>query len=397
MSEPSIDFSTPAPDASSGGFIDNIDAAFASFNDIVDGADAQQAIPEPTVPLERVEAPEPTSESSEAPEDATEAPEAQDEPDADYDESDPLNELDEVNTKSWTPEAARRFKELKSELRETKQLLQDRESALSERENRLKELDAVANNPEFDQLRTKVEDYEKRMLVTDLESSPVYQELVQQPLTDLVSETYAIAEKYGLDGDSLVDALALDDEAAQEDALSDLLAGASDRDKFRVYKIVDDIKPILQRRVVLRENAQEALREAEELQVARERQKVAERVQHRTATAHEVAERLKSKLTFLNDIEGVDLKALTKEAAEFDPQFADDVTSSYQVMTSKLFPKLAREYVSLRKEIDSLTDKLAEYDNAKPRAGSGSAVGGAGNPVGADGKSFLDAVTAAFG
>ena len=121
----------------------------------------------------------------------------------------------------------------------------------------------------------------------------------------------------------------------------------------------------------------------------------AERAQQRAVTANEVASRLRSKLTFLESIEGVDLAALTREAAATDPAVMDDVTSSYQVLTSKIFPKLAREYVMLQREIGALTDRLAEYDNAKPRAGSGSTVSQSSSPTG--NKSFLDAISEAFG
>lgn len=379
-----------APSAD-GSFINSIDAAFSAFNNelntVADGYESQ-AEPEPVQDTPEPVAPDEPSTEQPAEEATEDAPQAED---------DALSELNELDspTKDWTPEAARRFKELKSELKTTKQLLQEREQALIERENRLKELDAIANNPEYEQLRSKIEEYEHKLLVSDLESSPAYQDLVQKPLAELVDETYLLADKYSIDGDALIDSIALDDEAAQESALDDLLIGVTDRDKFRVYKIIDEIKPILHRRQVLRENAQEAIREAQELQNLREQQYLAERAQKRAETASQVAERLRSKLTFLEGVEGVDLRSLTKEAAEFDPLVADDVTSSYQVMTSKLFPKLAKQYLMLQREVDSLTDKLAEYDNAKPKVGSGSPI--AAGAVMPDGASFLDSVSRAFG
>jgi hypothetical protein len=383
----------PAPASADGNFINSIDAAFSAFNNELNSDSGYESQAEPEV--DHSDAPEPVPASEEPVTENGQAPEpdsTEPEPDA----LDVLNELNELDspTKDWTPEAARRFKELKSELKTTKQLLQEREQALVERENRLKELDAVANNPEYDQLRTKVDEYERKLLVADLESSPAYQELVQQPLAELVDETYLLADKYDIDGDALIDSIALDDEAAQESALDDLLVGVTDRDKFRVYKIIDEIKPILHRRQVLRENAQEAIREAAELQQVRDQQHRAERALRRAETADKVAERLRSKVTFIEGLEGVDLKAVVKKAAEFDPSVADDVTSAYQVMTSELFPKLARQYVMLQREIDSLTDKLAEYDKAKPKAGGGSNTPNTGAPTNA---SFLDSVAAAFG
>jgi hypothetical protein len=95
-------------------------------------------------------------------------------------------------------------------------------------------------------------------------------------------------------------------------------------------------------------------------------------------------------------MDGVDLKAMAKDAAASDPTTLDAITGTYQAMAAKLLPKMANEYLSLQREIESLTERLAEYDKATPRAGGGS--GSYGNPASSDSsKSFLDAVTAAFG
>ena len=174
------------------------------------------------------------------------------------------------------------------------------------------------------------------------------------------------------------------------------LANASDRDKFRVYKIIEEVRPILEQRNVLQQHAEAALREAEALESQRQQQTLIQRVQQRQEAANSVADKLKNKLTFLSGMEGVDLSAIAKEAAELEPSTLDPVTGTYQARAAKLLPKMAAQYMSLQKEIDTLTERLAEYDRATPRAGGGSLAAG-GAPTTADGKSFLDAVTAAFG
>jgi chromosome segregation ATPase len=299
--------------------------------------------------------------------------------------------------KDWTPQAARRFKQLKSELKSSKTRLSELESSLNEREARLKELEAIADNPEYDQLKNRVEEYEKELLVTKLESSQIYKELVAQPLAELVSETDAIAEKYQVDANELLDAIALEDEAAQEEALADILAAASDRDRFRVYKIIEQIKPILHQRSVLQENAQEALREAEQLTETQTKQQLAERAAERQKAASAVADKIRAKLTFLEGVDGVDFAALSKKVAETDPSTLNPVDAAFQSYAAQLLPKIAREYVSLRKELDTLTDKLSKYDRASPRAGGGGASSFTGAGPTADGRSFADAVNAAFG
>jgi hypothetical protein len=370
-SAPALDAATPADN---GGFVESLDSLFASMEN-----PAPEPIAEPT--------PEP-KETTPEPKETT--------PEPSDSKQDALAELDSVEPKDWTPEAARRFKELKAELKTYRSRSEELEQVAAQKESQLQELEALAYNPEYQQLQDRIAEYEKNMLVTKLEQSHAYQTLVERPLTNLAEEANSIAEKYSLDAGTLLEVIATDDEAVQEEQLSELLANASDRDKFRVYKIIEEVRPILEQRRVLQEHAEAALREAEELDSVRNQQSLIERVQQRQEAANAVADKLKNKLTFLSGMEGVDLSAYAKEAAELDPSTLDPVTGTYQAIAAKLLPKMAAQYMSLQKEIDALTDRLAEYDRAAPKAGGGSlATGGA--PTAADGKSFLDAVTAAFG
>lgn len=371
--EPAAAETSTAPD--NGGFVESLDSFFASMDNPV------EPTPEPVKEPEPTKEPEPVKETAK-------------EPDT---EPNPLKDLESIEElKDWTPEAARRFRELKAELKTYRSRAEELEQAVSQKESRLQELQALADNPEYQQLQERIAEYEQQMLVSKLESSHAYKTLVEQPLASLVEEADGIAEKYSLDAGTLLEAIANDDEAAQEEQLSELLANASDRDKFRVYKIIEEVRPILEQRRVLQEHAEAALREAEQLDSQRQQQSLIERVQQRQEAANAVADKLKNKLTFLSGMEGVDLTVLAKEAAELDPSTLDPVTGTYQAIAAKLLPKMASQYLSLQKEIDALTERLAEYDRATPKAGGGS-LATAGAPVAADGKSFLDAVTAAFG
>jgi hypothetical protein len=308
--------------------------------------------------------------------------------------NDPLSDLDfGDDAKDWTPQAARRFKELKAELKTYKTRAEELEQDTMQKATRLQELEALANNPEYQQLQERVAQYEQQMIVSKLEQSQAYQQLVEQPLMQLVSEADAIAEKYSVDSNLLIEAIANSDEAMQEEQLSELLANASDRDKFRIYKIIEETQPILQQRQVLQENAEAALREAEQLE---QQQHLVARVQQRQEAANAVASKLQNKLAFLSGVEGVDLAAMANEAAQLDPSSLDPVTGTYQAMAAKLLPKMAAQYMNLQKEIDSLTSRLADYDRSAPKAGGGS-LNSSSAPAALDGKSFVDAVAAAFG
>lgn len=374
---PAAETSTPAPE-SGGGFIDSIDSFFSGLDGNTPAASLE---PAPAVAADVV-----GDESAETTNAATDL----------SDDGIDLPELDAVESvKDWTPQAAKRFKELKSELKTIKTRAEELESLAAQKDSRLQELEALANNPEYQQLQDRMQQYEQQMMLTNLENTTAYKVQIEEPLAELVTAADSIAEKYQIDSNSLLDAIAQDDEAAQEELLTELLANASDRDKFKVYNIIEAIKPILEQRETLRQNAEAALLEAQELETERNQYLARERAQSRQQAATAVADKLKSKLTFLSGMEGVDLSALAKEAAEVDPTVLDPVNATYQVMSAKLLPKMAAQYVALQREVEALTERLAEYDRATPRAGGGSATGYA--PQTADGKSFLDAVTAAFG
>lgn len=374
--EAAVAETSPAPD--NGGFVESLDSFFASMDSPV------ESTPEPVKETAAVEA------KTAEPESVKESAEVSNEPN-------PLSDIDSLEEpKDWTPQAAKRFKELKSELKTYRSRAEELEQAVNQKESRLQELQALADNPEYQQLQERIAEYESQMLVSKLESSHAYKTLVEQPLANLVQEADGIAEKYSLDSNTLIEVIAESDEATQEEMLSELLANASDRDKFRVYKIIEEIRPILEQRQVLMEHSEAALREAEALESQRQQQTLIQRVQQRQEAANSVADKLKNKLTFLSGMEGVDLSAIAKEAAELEPSTLDPVTGTYQAMAAKLLPKMAAQYMNLQKEIDTLTERLAEYDRAAPKAGGGS-LNSAGAPTMPDGKSFLDAVTAAFG
>ena len=350
-----------------GGFVESLD----SFFDSLDNPQAEEMSPESDAPIDN----------------AIETPQS----------NDPLSDLDfGDDATDWTPQAARRFKELKAELKTYKTRAEELEQDTVNKSSRLQELEALASNPEYEQLQSRVAEYEQKMIVSNLEQSQAYKQLVDEPLRKLISDADAISEKYSIDQNMLINAIAETDEASQEEQLSELLANASDRDKFRVYKIIEETQPILRQRQVLQENAQAALREAQQLDEQRNQSQLVERTQQRQEAANAVADKLKNKLAFLSGVEGVDLSALSTEAAQVDPTTLDHVTGTYQFMAAKLLPKMAAQYIGLQREIDELTSRLADYDKATPKAGGGSLSGNS-SSASLDSKSFVDAVAAAFG
>ena len=310
-------------------------------------------------------------------------------------EQDPLEQLtEEVD---WTPKAANRFKQLKEELKGSRSELDQLRQLSKEQESKLQELVAIAENKDIEQLQSRIAEYEQEKMFTNLEQTTAYQEAVTKPLATLMEQADQIADKYDIDSNSLIDVLALDDADAQDEKLSELLPNASDRDKARIYRIIEEINPILERRKTLFDNVEEAAKEAALLEETRQKHDLVERARLRDNVTRNVMERITEKLPFVKTLEGLDLNTIQNKASSVDPTVIHPVDFAYNAVSAQLLPTIVREYVGLRKEIESLTDKLAEYETAEPKLSGGSPnspkrSGSSGSEGG-----FVDAINRAFG
>ena len=227
-------------------------------------------------------------------------------------------------------------------------------------------MSGLAESHDVEALQSKIAEYEQQQMFSNLENTDAYRAAVTDPLTKLMEQADQIADKYGIDGDALVDVLAMDDQNTQEEQLSEILAEASDRDKAKIYRILEDIDPILERRSQLFENADAALAEAKMLEEQKLSHQAAEKAQIRQNVVRNVVERVQQKLPFLSGLEGLDMSSVQQRAADTDPSVAHPVDMAYNAVSAQILPSIVREYVTLQKEVDALTDRLAEYEDAEP-------------------------------
>jgi hypothetical protein len=338
------------PDATEAlSFESSLEAAFANLD--------QAPEPEP------VAEPEPVEESA-VEEPAVEEP-AVEEP-AVEDTGDLLENLTDDIGDEWTPKAANRFKELKTELKTNRSELDQLRQQSKEYESKIQELTGLTESKDMDQMQEKLAQYEQEKALTNLEQTQAYKQAVSQPLEALVEQADQIADKYEVDSDALIDVLSLDDPKEQEEQLAELLPNASDRDKAKVYRIMEDIDPILQRRAKLYENADGALAEAKQLEEQQNAATAADNAQLRQNITKNVVERVQEKLPFLKGIEGLDMSTIQQKASETDPSVMHPVDHAYNAVSAQVFPTVVRQYLEMRKEVESLTDRLAEYEDAEP-------------------------------
>jgi predicted ribosome quality control (RQC) complex YloA/Tae2 family protein len=338
------------PDATEAlSFESSLEAAFANLD--------QAPEPEPVVEPEPVED---TSVEDTAVEDTAVEDTAVEESD------DPIENLTDDIGDEWTPKAANRFKELKTELKTNRSELEQLRQQSKEYESKIQELTGLTESKDMDQMQEKLAQYEQEKALTNLEQTQAYKQAVSQPLEALVEQADQIADKYEVDSDALIDVLSLDDPKEQEEQLAELLPNASDRDKAKVYRIMEDIDPILQRRAKLYENADGALAEAKQLEEQQNAATAADNAQLRQNITKNVVERVQEKLPFLKGIEGLDMSTIQQKASETDPSVMHPVDHAYNAVSAQVFPTVVRQYLEMRKEVESLTDRLAEYEDAEP-------------------------------
>ena len=318
------------------------------------------------------------------------------EPLAEETSDDPLESLTEDIGDEWTPKAANRFKELKTELKTNRSELDQLRQQSKEYESKIQELTGLAESKDVEQMQEKLAQYEQERSLTNLEQTQAYKQAVSEPLAALVEQADQMADKYDVDSDALIDVLSLDDPQEQEEQLAELLPNASDRDKAKIYRIMEDIDPILQRRANLYENADGALAEAKQLEEQQTAAASAETAQQRQNITKNVVQRVQEKLPFLKGIEGLDMTAIQKKASDIDPSAMHPVDHAYNAVSAQVFPTIVRQYLGMQKEMEALTDRLAEYEEVEP-AMSGQTKASSTRAGMSDSGSFEDRVNAALG
>jgi hypothetical protein len=285
---------------------------------------------------------------------------------------------------------------IKTELKTSSSELEQLRQKQVEYESRIKELTGLAESKDVEQLQTKLAEYEKKQLFSDLENTTAYKQAVTEPLAQLIQQSEQIAEKYNITVDSLLDVFSQTDPDIQQEQLSELLPNANDRDKAKIYNIMEAMGPIFDRRAMLFEQSDAALAEAKMLEEQERNAQAGERLKLRQNVTRNVVERVEAKLPFLKGIEGLDLSAVREKAASVDPSVVHPVDFAYNAVSAQILPAVVREYVTLRKEVEHLTDRLAEYEDAEPKmSGSQPSSKRMAQKIGGD-ASFEDRVNAAF-
>ena len=357
--EPAVEQLPDAAPEEHSSFSDAIDAALSRLEE---GADQPEPAPEPT-PAKETEEVQP----EQAPDNEPEPPLADqaEQESAETQDKDLLESLTEDVT-DWTPKAANRFKQLKGELKSSQSELEQLRQTVETQNAKLDEMSGLVENRDIDKLQESVADYEYDRAFENLEGTAAYKQAVTKPLNDLMDVAHQIGDHYEVDADTVVDIISIEDQVEQDAAIQQHFGEATDRDRATLYRVIDGIDPILDRRQSLFENVEAALNEANLLEEQRHNSELAAAAQHRVNVTRNVVTRVNEKLPFLSGVEGLDMGAIENKAAETDPNVVHPVDFAYNAVAAQLLPVIVKEYMSSRKDVDGLMEKLASYEDAEP-------------------------------
>jgi DedD protein len=328
-----------------------------------------------------------------------EAP-AADAPKADKaDEADPTAALTtepDVDTTNWTPQAARAFERVKGQ---RKQLLSETEqlkTQIAAYEAQMNELKgSLVGSDSVEQLQARVREFEQQQMFTNLEGTRAYQEAIAKPLQDRMNLIDAVAERAGVKGDLLFDIIVAPEDPnnlpetdadgfpyqTKDQRIEALLAKASPRDKAAVFVTINEMDQLMAKRAAMFQNADQAYREARELEAQQAQVAAAAEAKHRRTVSMAVVDRIAERVPFLQEVEGLDLAKVKEEVAATNPAVLHPVDAQYHAATAKLFPFVVNDLMKAQREIEGLVAKLASYEDAEPGAGVGSSSGFTGGGV----------------
>jgi hypothetical protein len=278
-----------------------------------------------------------------------------------------------------SPLARERWGDLKKELKQERAAMR----AVRDELEGLKQK-SLYDPAEVETLKQQLNDYDRELAVHRIEGTREYQTAIEQPLHAIGEAAASVARRYEIDQDLLFDALALEDEAKQQKALSDIVDGMSDRDRLKVYQMADDTLVLLKKRSDLKERSHEAMQELELRQRETQERGNAERQRNYTGHIDRLFEALEDKLPFHpldpSESKAMVLENLKREALASDISGAGLDVQAYSAAAGVMLPRLINQFRALANENRALKSRLDNNSAASPTKARQVAPGSGGAP-----------------
>lgn len=325
---------------------------------------------------------EPTAEDEEKP-----AEEQQDEAEEKEETKEEETSDEEEDTKNMSESAGAKFKELKAELKTYKTKVAELEKAVEEAKT------SPQSSEEVEKLRSQLAEYEQEIAVSRVEATPEFKRAVLEPTQAILDTAAAMAERYKINTGKLVNALREESQVEGSDALTELAADFSERDRVRLYRMADDLNDVARRRDYLRENASKAMAEREERQAAYEKEEAAKASAEMSAAVDRTWDELFSKKSFISNLDAKTLEEAKRFAKETDYYSTPPDERAYAVYSGLILPQVVSQLEASQTKVSELEKALSKYKKATPKVSGNTDTA----PVGTvDDGGFLDAIEKRF-
>jgi hypothetical protein len=260
------------------------------------------------------------------------------------------------------------------ELKQAEKDLKLAQKELSELKKRGEEFETTSQ--EVQRLKEQIQAIEQErealdgeLYISRVQASKEYNKFVTEPLNQLFDDVDFYAGRNNVDGGDIISALEADVNGNPQ-ALEQLLADWSDRDKTKVYQLADNLLSIQKRRGEIESNSKAAYQASLELEKAEQDQQMQQYFAQRETAVNTVIPRLSEKVFgLLPEDKRPDIAKLQEEIMGYD-QWPEDL-KVYGIAGAAILPDLVDRITSLQAEIETVRN-----ENIRIRGGAAPAAGG---------------------
>jgi len=292
-----------------------------------------------------------------------------------------------VLPKDANPAVSAAFQKITSDLKAERERLKSYETKIAELESKQSK---SVNSDELTKYQKRIEEYESKLKVINLEASPEYNEQITAPKMKLASDLEILAKANDLDPDAFLKAAAVEDPVERRKKINSITKELSQSDAFEARKAIDSLLELKSKDDELRKDISTTIKVMEE-----QREKAAKEFQERAVT-----ETLKSYQDTFRDftengpvyfrksadneawnksLEQIYTTALSVENTELTPKQKAQLT--LQAVSFPVIRQMFDTYVAKsNEEITSLRTQLQKYASATPSSGPVTAGAGANTP-----------------
>jgi hypothetical protein len=238
--------------------------------------------------------------------------------------------------------------------------------------------EVLATKQELEKARAQLEEYDRNMALVNVEKTREYQENIAAPLANAENMIQAFATKYELSIPEIAQAAMNPNILERNQALSDMVGGMNDFDKFEFKKVVDEAQQLFQRSQSVKQNAVESLKYVESQRQAEQSKVAAKQQEAVKAAADEVWDNISKKLPFLKEDAKL-AEQINQDARSTDLLSAAPNIQTYASYAGVVLPKVMDRLNAALQQVATLEAALTKRSSASPQARSGSVPVSTGN------------------